>query len=336
MTKRVHIFLRIAISAVLLLAPPFATRKAAAQFVVTDVGAAAQRIKASVTEAVNFALEMERMAEQLLTATGQLDKATELASQMKTVYDNVSNVVKKGREIMALYRTIDNTRRNLEAIVQEYQYYANGGQLSAARVRRMNYVIRNITANVNDIVDYITNTLFAANSGTSNTDKTNKLMELNDELEGNNLAAQKLLEQDRRDMAASALAKIEQAMIQEMGFGNGIRTILGEDALPGSRLGSGFGSSSTTTLLPAIDWDKESNTANNDPLGTQTSSQSNTDRLFRIVYILEVLITILMTPIAFYRKNKGEANAQDAILKVVVGFFFAVILTNIVQAAFFA
>lgn len=336
MTRKAHIFLRIAISAILLLAPPFASRKAAAQFVVTDIGATAQRIKAAVTEAVNFGIEMERMAEQILTATGQLDKATQLASQMKTVYDNVSNVVKKGREIMALYRTIENTRRNIEAIAQEYQYYANGGQLSAARVRRMNYVIRNITANVNNIVDYITNTLFAANSGTSNTDKINKLTELNNSLEGNNRAAEKLLEQDRRDMAASALAKIEQAMIQEMGFGNGIRTILGEDALPGSRLGSGFGSSSTTTLLPAIDWERENNTVANDPLGTQSASQTNTERLFRIVYILEVLITILMTPIAFYRKNKGEPNAQDALLKVVVGFFFAIILTNIVQAAFFA
>ncbi len=336
MKNRIHrISLHVSLCVVLFLAPSFFTQKASAQFVVTDPGATAQRIQAAITEAMNFALEIEKMAEQLLTATGQLTQAKALADQMTQVYQKVSKVVTKGREVMMLYRTIDDTRRNLEAIAQEYQYYAHGGTLSSQRVRRMNYIVRQITSDITDILDYIKNSLFSNDSGMSNAEKKKELETLNRSLQGKNNVARELLEQDKRDMLAFSISQIEQSMIQQMGFGTGVSPII--DPI-GPSNGNPFGGhvgGSSGTLLPAIDWDHENGYDADPAEEVITGDNLPADKLFRVVYLLEAVITILMSVIAFYRKNKGEANAQDAILKIVFGALFAAILTTIVQGAFF-
>jgi len=332
MNKRIHrIFLHVSLCVTLFVTPSFFSQKAAAQFVVTDPGAAVQRLEASIAEALNFALEIEKMAEQLLTATGQLTQAKALADQMTQVYQKVSKVVTKGREIMMLYRTIDDTRRNLEAIAQEYQYYAQGGTLSSQRVRRMNYIVRQITSDITDIMDYIKTSLFSNDSGMSNAEKKKELESLNKSLQGKNDVAKEMLEQDKRDMLAYSISQIEQAMIQQMGFGNGIATV--PDPIGPSN--GNFLNGTSGTLLPAIDWDHENGYDDTSAEDIITGDNLPADKLFRVVYLLEAIITMLMSTIAFYRKNKGEANAQDALLKVVFGGLFAAIMTTIVQGAFF-
>lgn len=334
--KHFNIFLRVALCLTLLIAPPFATKEAKAQFVVTDLGAAAQRIKASIVEGVNFALEIEKMAEQLLTATGNLQQATKLAQQMEGVYKTISGAIKKGRELVNLYRTIEDTWNTINAITQEYQYYAKGGALSAARVRRMNYLIRNVSDNVQDVVEYVSNTLFN-DLGLSVKEKKEETEALDKTLRGNNAALRAALDEDRRDMIAYSIGQIESGMLDAM-LGRPIQSISDADVLrSGIGSGIGFGDYSSKGLLTKVDWDSvsinDSDNTSDEPISTDSLPK---DRLFRVVYIIEGLITILMAPIAYFRKNKGEANAQDAILKVVFGFFFAVIMTTIVQAVFFS
>ena len=194
----------------------------------------------------------------------------------------------------------------------------------------MNYLINLVSRNTEEIIDYITNTLLKDTS-MSNKDKKEETDRLTKSLAGQNAAINEALEEDRRDMAAYSISQIEQAMISKM-LGGSVAAVT--DA-PVSRI-PGLGNGSSDGLLSAIDWNNEfryeDDTFDNDP-GQPVEDQS---RLFRVVYILEGLITILMAPIAYFRKNKGEGNAQDALLKVVFGFFFSVILTTIVESVFFS
>lgn len=325
--KHLNIFLRAALCLMLLLAPPFSTKEARAQFVVTDLGAAAQRVKASIVEGVNFALEIEKMAEQLMTATGHLEQAKALATQMANVYSKVSGVISKGREIVRLYNVIEETRRTLETVYSEYQYYANGGSLSAARVRRMNYLISLVSRNTEDIIDYITNTLLKDTSMSSK-DKKEETDKLTKSLAGQNAAINEALDEDKRDMAAKIISSIEQNMLDRM--------IGRMDAEADAAVADALRSTSRDGLLSAINWDNEFRLDDNEINEDPTEPIKDQSRLFRVVYILEGLITILMAPIAYFRKNKGEGNAQDALLKVVFGFFFSVILTTIVESVFFS
>lgn len=149
------------------------------------------------------------------------------------------------------------------------------------------------------------------------------------------------MQDDINDQIAYDISRTQQAFFNMMGFGGDITPILDADVLPnernsGARGGTGIGTGSSGTLLPKIDWNSINNTTDTITNGTAVGIDKNDPRLFRVVYLLEAIITILMAPIAYFRKNKGEANAQDALFKVIFGFFFAVILTTIVQAAFFA
>lgn len=333
--KHINIFLRVALCLTLLIAPPFASKEAKAQFVVTDLGAAAQRVKASIVEGVNFALEIEKMAEQLLTATGNLQQATKLAQQMEGVYKTISDAIKKGREIVNLYKAIENTWGLINEVSAEYQYYANGGALSAARVRKMNYLINQVSRNVQDIVEYVTNTLLKDMS-LSVKEKKDETKDITETLNGNVAALREQFEKDKMDLIAFSISQVEQDMIGQMlgrdvsSISDGYRSIVGD----GSGIGSVLGGTSKG-LLTRIDWDTELRDSSNEGDFSGGVLENESNKLFRVVYLIEGLITILMAPIAFWRKNKGEANAQDAILKVVFGFFFAVILTTIVQSVFF-
>lgn len=332
--KLAHTALRVTLCLTLLLAPPFPSQKALAQIPVTDLLASGQRIKSSITEAFNFGLEIEKMAEQLLAATGQLKQAQALAEQMATVYKKVGDVVAKGREIYRLYRTIDDTRQNIAAIAQEYQYYANGGVLSASSVRRMNYIIRQITDDVTEIMDYVSKTILKPDSGLSAAEKNATLDKLTKDLKGKNNTARRFLNQDLQDRAAFDISSVEQAMISEM-MGAEIRSIDDTPSRPGGRGSVIGGAFSSGSILPAIDW-SSTDSASDSSEDSSPTDHLPKDRLFRVIYIIEGLITILMAPIAYYRVNKGEANAQDALLKVVFGFFFAVVLTTILKAWLFA
>ena len=334
--KTTHIFLRIGLFLTLLLAPPFATREARAQFIVTDLGAAAQRAKASIVEAVNFGLEIEKMAETLLTATGNLEQATKLAKQMEGVYKTISGAITKGREILNLYKAIEETWSLINEITGEYQYYANSGALSSSRIRKMNYLIRQVSQNVEDIVDYVSNTLLK-DLGLSVKDKKDETDSLLKSLRGRNAALKEQFEKDKQDLVAYSISQIEQGLMGQM-IGRPVKGISdGYRDLSGSSISNGGVLSGTSKgLLTKIDWDAE---LRNESLSDDSSSggilDNEENRLFRVVYMIEGLITILMAPIAYWRKNKGEGNAQDALLKVVFGFFFSVILTSIVQSVFF-
>lgn len=329
-----HIFLRIGLCLTLLLAPPFATREARAQFIVTDLGAAAQRAKASIVEAVNFGLEIEKMAETLLTATGNLEQATKLAKQMEGVYKTISGAITKGREILNLYKAIEETWGLINEITGEYQYYANGGALSSSRIRRMNYLIRQVSQNVEDIVEYVSNTLLK-DLGLSVRDKKDETRSLLESLKGRNAALKEQFEKDKQDLIAYSISQVEQEMTAQM-IGRPVGTLSDGNRSVDNSSGGGILSGTSTGLLTRIDWDAElRNESLNDDSFSGGILENESNQLFRVVYMLEGLITILMAPIAYWRKNKGEGNAQDALLKVVFGFFFAVILTSIVQSVFF-
>lgn len=332
--KNTNVFLRIGLFLTLLLAPPFATREARAQFIVTDLGAAAQRAKASIVEAVNFGLEIEKMAETLLTATGNLEQATKLAKQMEGVYKTISGAITKGREILNLYKAIEETWGLINEITGEYQYYANGGALSSSRIRRMNYLIRQVSQNVEDIVEYVSNTLLK-DLGLSVRDKKDETRSLLESLKGRNAALKEQFEKDKQDLIAYSISQVEQEMTAQM-IGRTVGTLSDGNRSVGSSSGGGILSGTSTGLLTRIDWDAElRNESLNDDSFSGGILENESNQLFRVVYMLEGLITILMAPIAYWRKNKGEGNAQDALLKVVFGFFFAVILTSIVQSVFF-
>jgi len=333
--KNTNIFLRIGLFLTLLLAPPFATREARAQFIVTDLGAAAQRAKASIVEAVNFGLEIEKMAETLLTATGNLEQATKLAKQMEGVYKTISGAITKGREILNLYKAIEETWSLINEITGEYQYYANGGALSSSRIRRMNYLIRQVSQNVEDIVDYVSNTLLK-DLGLSVKDKKDETRSLLESLKGRNAALKEQFEKDKQDLIAYSISQVEQELIGQM-IGRPVETLSdGYRSVGGSSSDGGIFSGTSNGLLTRIDWNAElRNESLNDESFSGGILENESNQLFRVVYMLEGLITILMAPIAYWRKNKGEGNAQDALLKVVFGFFFAVILTTIVQSVFF-